>query len=125
MRAGAQEAVPSTLKPSELGFGGLVRCIYDEPAKRSTGMCLALSSTTGPFLAYGLRDGNVSVHRLPVAPPADSGVARWPAVFNLKSSGPTNTQRHATSSSQQVSVTKTLQRVLHFDVITPVNRPNW
>lgn len=123
MRAGAQEEVPATLKPSEAGFGGLLRCIYDEPAKCSAGMCLALSSTTGPFLAYGLRDGNVSVHRVPVALPSDGSGARLPAVFNLKSAGATNTRRHAASSRQQVSITKTLQRVLHLDVISTVNRP--
>lgn len=84
------------------GFGDLINCAFEEPSERATGMCLALTSTAGPFLAYGLSNGNISIHRLPVATVKDNVTSRLPAVFNLKAPSSTQMGDGAAHSRQQV-----------------------
>lgn len=79
----SKEAFPVRPQSSDVAFGDLARCAYEESVEPATGMCLALPSRAGPFIAFGLSTGTVGVHRLPVCPPTDARTARCPVVFKL------------------------------------------
>ena len=97
-----KEAFPVHSLSLGSGFGDLVRCAFEEPSERATGMCLALTSTAGPFLAYGLSNGSVTIHRLPVSTVKDGGTSRLPAVFSLKATSAMQVRNGAAHSRQQV-----------------------